>query len=367
EKDLKDGDLVELKAGTRGLTLPILVQPGQAAGSFSLALGYGRRTGSVAKDVGADAYPLMQSTDGLVLQIAEITKTDRHVELARSQRYDLLGDKRSHDKELIQIRNVGEKSEHGHGHAGKPASLYEDKPYPGPKWAMVVDLNSCVGCSNCVVACQAENNVPVVGAEQVAKGREMHWIRLDRYYQGELENPGAAFQPVMCQQCDNAPCESVCPVSATTHSPDGLNQMTYNRCVGTRYCSNNCPYKVRRFNFFDYTGEIAEPQEMVFNPEVTVRPRGVMEKCTFCVQRISDAKWTAKKEGRPVAEGEVKTACQASCPANAIHFGDINNPEHSVGKMAADERGYRILEELNVRPAVTYLARLSNQPKGGAA
>ncbi|MDR3673130.1 MAG: Fe-S-cluster-containing hydrogenase [Holophaga sp.] len=356
---LTDGDLVKLTVGGISLEAPMVVQPGQAPGVLALALGYGRTVGGVARGVGANAYPLRDADPGRTgLRLGvRLARSGGHRDLPVTQ-----GHHRLEGRDLVHSFSLAEYAREAarHRHEKNPESLYPDQTFPEHKWGMAIDLSACVGCSACVLACQSENNVPVVGPEQVAKGREMHWIRIDRYYQGEPENPTVVQQPMLCQHCDDAPCENVCPVNATNHSPDGLNQMVYNRCVGTRYCANNCPYKVRRFNFLEYTADKKEPESLAYNPEVTVRPRGVMEKCSFCVQRIEDGRLRAKTDHRPVRDGEIVPACAASCPSEAIVFGDLKDPASRAARLAASNRGHKVLEELGVRPAITYLANLRN-------
>ncbi len=357
---LSDGDVVRVDLAGETLLAPALVQPGQAEGVLGLALGYGRSAGSVASGVGLNGWPLAGAR-GLLRLGAALVGTGERAPLARTQEHhDLLG------RDIVRLWTLAEYAEKAEGAAKETfPTLYPPQEFPDHKWGMAIDLSACVGCSGCVVACQSENNVPVVGPEQVRRGREMHWIRVDRYYEGPAEAPRTVHQPMVCQQCDDAPCENVCPVQATNHSPDGLNQMAYNRCVGTRYCANNCPYKVRRFNFFDFTSALPEPLDLAFNPEVTVRPRGVMEKCTFCIQRIQNARQTAKGEGRSVRDGEIVPACAAACPARAIVFGDLKDPRSAVSKLSRSDRGFKVLAELGVKPSVTYLADLRNPSDGG--
>ncbi|WP_243317529.1 TAT-variant-translocated molybdopterin oxidoreductase [Geothrix paludis] len=356
---LEEGDWVSLSLDGATLRLPAVIQPGQAQGVLALALGYGRTTGGVAKGMGVNAFPLvgLDPASAHVRGGAKLAKAGGKKELSRTQSHH-----RMEGRDLVRSLTMDEFAHdpQGHHHGPELVTLYEEQRFPDHKWGMVIDLAACTGCSACMVACQSENNVPTVGPEQVARGREMHWIRIDRYYEGELENPKVVHQPMLCQHCDNAPCENVCPVNATNHSPEGLNQMAYNRCVGTRYCANNCPYKVRRFNFLEYTAYKTEPETLANNPEVTVRPRGVMEKCSFCVQRINDVKIRAKGDGRAILDGEITTACMAGCPSDAIVFGDLKDPKSKVSQLVAASRAYRVLEELGVKPAITYLADLKN-------
>jgi molybdopterin-containing oxidoreductase family iron-sulfur binding subunit len=354
---LANGDRVEVSLDGRRLEAPVWVVPGHPDGSVTLPLGYGRtRAGRAGNRRGFNAYALRTTGAPGFAGGLEIRKTGRKDALACTQlHYAMEG------RELIRSRIAGELPDSS-PEAEHP-SLYPPFPYPGPAWGMVIDLGACTGCNACVVACQAENNIPVVGKEEVLRGREMQWIRVDRYYAGDPEHPTVHHQPVPCMHCEKAPCEPVCPVGATVHSVEGLNQMVYNRCVGTRYCQNNCPYKVRRFNFFDYAGTSragAPSLTLLNNPDVSVRERGVMEKCTYCVQRIVGARIEAEKEGRPLRDGEVVTACAASCPAQAITFGDLSDRRSRVARLRSSPLNYELLGELNTRPRTTYLEKVSN-------
>lgn len=361
---IHDDELVTITAGGASAQFPAVIQPGQAAGVIGVTLGYGRSAGNVAAGAGVNAYPLLDASSAAPFTRGGVT-------VARAGGTRIVPRTQEHHRvdgrDLVRSWTVAELEKHSeeHGaHHEEHASLIPSHEYPGHKWGMAIDLSACTGCSACVVACQSENNIPVVGPERVAKSREMQWIRIDRYYSGDPADPDVHHQPMMCQHCDDAPCEIVCPVNATTHSPDGLNQMTYNRCVGTRYCSNNCPFKVRRFNFFDYTSTLKQPEILVFNPEVTVRPRGVMEKCSFCIQRIQDVRQRANVEGRPVRDGEIRPACVAACPADAIVFGDWNDPAGRLVRVTKSPRSYKLLGELGVKPSVTYLAGIKNPATG---
>ena len=360
EMGLSNGDVVRLRLEGRELSAPVWILPGQADGCLTLHLGYGRqRSGRVGDDVGFDAYRLRPAGAPWQAAGVQVERTGTTHPLASTQNHFAM-----EGRGLVRVGTLSTfREEPGFAHEGEGdhPSLYPEWEYDGYAWGMSIDLNACIGCNACVVACQAENNIPVVGREGVKDGREMHWIRVDGYFQGtDLDAPRMLHQPVPCMHCEKAPCEPVCPVAATTHSAEGLNEMTYNRCVGTRYCSNNCPYKVRRFNFFDYTQPDAPVQELLFNPDVTVRSRGVMEKCTYCVQRINAARSRAVQEDRAIRDGEIQTACQQACPAAAIVFGDISDPETAVARRRAQPRDYSLLAETGTRPRTTYLAKLMN-------
>ena len=325
--------------------------PGQAANTVTLFLGYGRRhAGRVGNDAGYDANAIRPADDPWHA-IGTLRRAEGRQALATMQLHHRM-DGFDFVREVTPDHpNVSRREPEA------PPTLYPDQPSSGHAWAMAIDLDLCIGCNACVAACTAENNVPVVGKDQVAMGREMLWLRVDRYFTGDIDNPQSFFQPVPCMHCEKAPCEMGCPVHATVHSPEGLNQMVFNRCIGTRTCSSYCPYKVRRFNWFDYRAPPDSPTHAAENPDVTVRSRGVMEKCTYCTQRIEGARAQADKENRPIRNGEVVTACQAACPTTAIVFGDLNDPESEVAKRRKSGRHYALLEELGTRPRTTYLAR----------
>jgi molybdopterin-containing oxidoreductase family iron-sulfur binding subunit len=400
--------VVKVTVNGKSILLPALIIPGQNNSTIAVALGYGRksaneeqildRTGRAAAGAGQNAYPIV-TTDGtsfLYNAAATIEKTGETYPLAQTQVHGF-----TEGRPVIYETNLSSYianpaavlaeptleramiTPEGKTDFVKDATLYPDFVKPGIKWGMSIDLNTCTGCSACVVACTAENNVSVVGKIQVQRAHEMHWLRIDRYFTGDLQNPDVVFQPMLCQHCDNAPCENVCPVAATNHSSEGLNQMTYNRCIGTRYCANNCPYKVRRFNWLDYNGSDSfannqqsligtdtnevinhmndELTRMVLNPDVTVRGRGVIEKCSFCVQRLQESKLEAKKQQDPTMVRNVKTACMQACPTNAINFGNVNDKLSEVSKARSDEsRNFYVLEQLHVLPNVSYLAKIRN-------
>lgn len=359
---LATGDVVEISAGKAMAKLSVLVQPGLAKNTIGMAIGYGRSvSGKVGKNLGANAYLFSSFKDGMLRwtsNVLNITKTGTKYELALTQTHHSL-----EGRDIIRETSFKEfKVDPKAGNTKKThlISMWSERKKTGHQWAMAIDLNKCNGCSACVVSCNAENNIPVVGRDEVRNRREMHWIRLDRYYKGSEESPTVSHQPMTCHQCDNAPCETVCPVLATVHSSDGINQQVYNRCVGTRYCANNCPYKVRRFNWFDYPHN-DQNEKMVLNPDVTVRSRGVMEKCSLCIQRIQEAKLIAKQDGRDLKDGEIKLACQQSCPSDAIVFGDLSDPKSKISKVINDPRNFTVLEELNVKPRLSYLTKIRNK------
>jgi len=393
ENHWKQGQVLKLTYQGKSIELPVLIQPGQAQHSVSVALGYGRTHCGKEKmdNIGQNVWPLIDTSGGYWKYHGSkltIETTGKHYELAQTQTHHILNSiNHLSDRNIIHEGILPEKEmlEEKIGEQRKEiAAVNAETLYPGHAdkynhghhWKMAIDLNSCIGCGACTIACQVENNVPVVGKTEVIRAHEMHWIRIDRYYTGEdMENPDVVFQPMMCQHCDNAPCENVCPVNATNHSSEGLNQMAYNRCIGTRYCANNCPYKVRRFNWFDYLGADSFPANMhdpydmsndltrmVLNPDVTVRGRGVMEKCSMCVQRLQEGKLNAKAEGRSIKDGEIKTACVQACPSKAIVFGDYNDEESEVRNILdTDKRNYYVIEEINTDPSIGYLAKIRNR------
>lgn len=418
ELGLKTNGLATLKLADASVTLPVLLQPGVAMGTVAVAIGYGRTAvGRAGNNVGVNAYPFVAITNGTFQynqNSVEVAAAEGEYELAQTQTHHTIegrdiiresslahfvaghGSKDAHhgsghgEKAAVAAAALTPEEKEGHGatsesHQNVNAELWPAYESKGHHWAMAIDLNSCTGCGACVVACHAENNVPVVGRDEVRRRREMHWLRIDRYYSYEtnegktvnrereyntvenFENVTVVHQPMMCQHCDHAPCETVCPVLASMHSSEGLNQMAYNRCVGTRYCANNCPYKVRRFNWFNYWNDDRfvnylhdEAAYLALNPDVTARSRGVMEKCSFCAQRIQAGKLEAKIEKRPLKDGDVQSACQQGCPANAIVFGDVNDPNSEVAHLIKSERTYFVLEEINVQPGIGYMAKVRN-------
>ncbi len=402
EKSLKMGAVAKITVGKNTIELPVYIAPGQARGTVGIALGYGRtHAGKAGNGVGKNAYPLASTLGGHIVWSnsgASLESTGATHDFALTQTHqtimgrDIVRETTVSEYQKDPYSANTEKYELLKDKKGDFITLWEKHEKNGHYWAMAIDLNACTGCGACVVSCQAENNIPVVGKDEVRRSREMHWIRIDRYFSSSgtdlksMENsdeyPDVVFQPMLCQHCDNAPCETVCPVLATTHSSEGINQMTYNRCIGTRYCANNCPYKVRRFNWFDYANQDGikmsegrfsynpaqegELGRLVLNPDVTVRARGVMEKCTFCVQRLQAAKLEAKKEGRPLRDGEANTACAQSCPAGAIVFGDLNDPTSAISKLYNTERSYHVLAEVKTLPHISYMTKVRNRDAAAA-
>jgi Fe-S-cluster-containing dehydrogenase component len=388
---LEQGDIITITANGYSISLPVLLQPGQATGTISVAVGYGRtKTGPVGTNVGQNAFPFHSFRNGTfqTTAVATITKTDQQSELAQTQTHHSYEGRNSIIRETTFTEYKKDAyAASGHFDDKKTYSMWDEYDRPVYNWVMAIDLNACTGCGACVVACSAENNVPVVGKDEVRRRREMHWIRIDRYYSfneggklitkekeinqlddADLDNVSVVYQPMLCQHCDHAPCETVCPVLATVHSSEGLNHMAYNRCIGTRYCANNCPYKVRRFNWFNYWNDSRfdnylnnEHTQLVLNPDVVTRFRGVMEKCSMCIQRIQAGKLKAKMEKRSVVDGDIKVACQQTCPANAIVFGNVNDPKSEVAQALKSERTYYVLEELNVQPGIGYQVKVRNR------
>ncbi|WGR98560.1 4Fe-4S dicluster domain-containing protein [Bradyrhizobium sp. ISRA443] len=363
ELGLRDGEVVQLKRGETTLEVPALVREGQAAGVLATTLGYGRRNaGTIGTGIGFDVYPWRSADSPWLIDNVTIARTGRRTELLQTQHFFDLESEAEKLQPRLTLANLASGNFHFERPGSDPPTLYPPVHADTYEWAMAIDASACIGCNACIVACQAENNVPVVGPDEIAMGRDMHWMRIDHY----VVDARPGFSPTPCMHCEHAPCEPVCPVAASIHDSEGLNVQVYNRCVGTRFCESNCPYKVRRFNFAGYAdgqeyGNLGEDiAKAVFNPNVTVRSRGVMEKCTYCVQRISVARRAAEREGRAIREGEVVTACQAACPTKAIHFGDMSDSNSRINALRADPRSYSLLGELGTRPRTTYLARLHN-------
>ncbi len=360
---LQNADEVQLSLEGRSVNAPVWIVPGHPDQSVTVHLGYGRTySGKVGKGAGFNTYLVRTSASLWSASGLKIQKTGKKLHVSNTQDHHGI-EGRNH----IRVAALEENNKNPHWvhekeiHVPAGANFYPPMPQSDDyAWAMSIDMNACTGCNACVIACQSENNIPVVGKKEVARGREMQWIRIDHYYSGSPDAPESVNQPVLCMHCEQAPCEPVCPVGATTHSSEGLNEMTYNRCVGTRYCSNNCPYKVRRFNFFEYSDHQTEILKFLRNPNVTVRSRGVMEKCTYCVQRINSARITSKREDRKIKDGEIVTACQSSCASEAITFGNIKDPESKISKLKSSHLNYGLLEELNTKPRTTYLAKVKN-------
>ena len=390
--NIKNGQMLEISVGDKSINIPAFITPGQNQKSITLELGYGRKfNGRIGNEVGFNVYPLRSSDSPSFILNGSIKVLNETYPLASTQDhhgleddkyaapgFDDLANKETQSRipELVKqstldyykdnpdwVQKKVEQHKPDKKRSWADHSMYNpDWDYSkGPQWGMSIDLTSCTSCNACSIACQSENNIPVVGKQQVMNGREMHWIRIDNYFAGDPDNPEVSTQSVACVHCELAPCETVCPVAATTHSSDGVNQMTYNRCLGTRYCANNCPYKVRKFNFYNYTKDLPEVVQMAMNPDVSIRFRGVMEKCTYCYQRISSARITAENEGREIKDGDFQVACQQSCPADAIKFGDINDPNSEVSKAKRRNRDYALLAHLGTAPRTTYLAKIRNQ------
>ncbi len=359
---LKNEQVVELNLENRSVRAPVWIVPGQAQNVVTVHLGYGRsHSGRVGNDAGFDANVLRSSSTPWSTTGLKLIKTFATYPLACTQdHHSMEGRHLVRHADLVEFKKHPDFAHREVHEFPEEITLYSGFESNGNAWGMAIDLNACIGCNACSLACQSENNIPVVGKDEVRNAREMSWIRIDRYYAGDLDDPEILHQPVPCQQCENAPCELVCPVTATSHSEEGLNDMVYNRCVGTRYCANNCPYKVRRFNFLQYADRDTESLKLQRNPDVTIRSRGIMEKCTYCVQRINAARIESKKSGAPILDDQILTACQQACPTEAIAFGDINNPESKVARIKASPLNYGILTELNTRPRTSYLASVRN-------